>query len=217
MPSIQLLTSLETCLDAPLETDPAFLDAQTRRQICEDLYHSKFFVYSHIEAKKSDLSIPMFSHIFQQIYTINSENYAEYSNPYRLLEFKFDESDSFKEWVFLCPLKDWHLWGMHFGNISYIHSYYVSKEYHVAPYNKPYKPGRFIIGSRLPLLQDPKYNVMILAEEPARANLETDFSVELHYLRLRKHIRPGMTLIVLEAVSMRNLCLNFLFVLSGKR
>lgn len=124
---------------------------------------------------------------FHQIYNIKYENSAEYANPYRQRQFDFDDdnhnSSTFKEWVILCPVK------FQGADIS---PYYISKEYHVAPYSKPYKPGRFLIGSSLLAAPNQKYDTVILAEEPATPYSKSGLNIELFYLRMRKHIFPGI-------------------------
>ena len=76
---------------------------------------------------------------------------------------------------------------------GHVREFYVSKEYNVSPVLDYYKPGRFVVG-RISMAHVPfPSNNLILAEESATAFTDSSFDVELHYLRVRKHIRRGNT------------------------
>jgi hypothetical protein len=99
---------------------------------------------------------------------------------------EFDLADGFyrfEEYVFECPLEDW------LNKVAI--TFYVSKEYNVGPLRAgEHMPGRFVFKNFTPGRLHP-YNYVVLAEQPATAYLETNFNVELHYLRMRKYVKPG--------------------------
>lgn len=130
---------------------------------------------------------PKYKYIFNTLYNRTSlQNSFEYTNPYEQRRFSMRISDSFDiitEYVFLCPFRD--LSTLDLAPI------YVSKPYNVSPFaDGSYMPSRFVIGNLIPTYL-PAYNNLILAEEPVVAYEKSDFNVELHYLRLRKYVKPG--------------------------
>lgn len=134
-----------------------------------------------------DLRYPYYDGIYHLIYS--SPHLAnEYTNPYRHLEFHGAEAGDFKEHVFVCLSRFWT-----YGAILPI---YVSKEYDVSPpFVVPRKKGRFVIGHERRSTPSPVspifYDFILLAEEPAVANTEPGFNVELYFLNIREYIQPG--------------------------
>lgn len=183
-------------LDRPTpESDPATKKAHVRKRICEDITESGFFNQYMMESLEMS---PSTVNLLQQKYPeIYAEIYAARKNPFKRLFRPYKYKNKFvirrlvarshidrhwhsidilaREWVFVCLLKSWF-------NEEEISPLYVSKEYNVFGNKSSYMAGRFIFW---------EYKDMILAEEPARAFVSPDFSVEIHYLHQRKFYEPG--------------------------
>lgn len=169
--------------------DPVILEASNQESICEDIAGSGFFHWWRlIPVDKEEIHRnryhPKYSEVFYQIYTPGSSpDSYEYNNSLRPYEFLLMGSLHYMtEHVFLCPLKS-------LLNKD-IMLFFVSKEYDVSPFDGYVMPGRFVFADFTP--GHPSiHNYIILAEEPARAYVEPNFNVEIHYLRMRKHVQPG--------------------------
>lgn len=178
-------------IDAPSESDPAFLDARIRKRICKDIGDSGFFHWVPLVpfdtvSSPDERNHPLSLEIFHQIYTFSPtesapDNY-EYTNLYKPKEFNVLDLYNCVEHVFICLF-------LHPGAIdNYLLLFYVSQEYNVGPLGRWYKPGRFVFGSETVTLSP---SFISLAEEPAIAYMEEGFNVELHYLQKRRYIQPG--------------------------
>jgi hypothetical protein len=167
-----------------MSTDaPSGIDSEIRRLICEDISRSGFFLWAESSPTFDSLNLNH-PRILNRTSIANPQDSTELTNAYRerILNFVVG-TGKFREYVFTCYLKDW-LYGD-------THSFYVSKEYNVAPPDAvSYKPGRFVFEDRGrdPLLS---FDDLVLAEEPANVYTEPEFNIELYYLRVRKHMQPG--------------------------
>lgn len=181
-------------LDPPSQLDPANSNARNRQRICEEVTGSGFFEWYamspvNLNAIYTELTQPRYFDIFHQIYSPSGNTLPyKYNNPYNVKQFKVLDPMSMNfhivdEFVFVCLLKQWAS-----GDIV---PFYVSKEYNVN-LEETYKVGRFVFGEN---------RFVVLAEETARAYSTSNFNLELHYLQMRKHRRPG-----------KILCLRFRFV-----
>lgn len=184
--------------DPPSKTDPAASDARIRKEICEDIIRSEFLpnFYHWIPHKTTKLLRPGYSDIFHQIYSSSDK----YTNSYKKYQFHVSTHVDtgeihhyFKEYAFVCPIKD------EFGNEELTRAYYVSKEYNVSSFSELYMPGRFLFGTVLAGHGYPMYcHAKIFAEAPARADTETSLDIELQYLRIRKYTQSGTNVISID-------------------
>jgi len=184
--------------DVPKETDPDFSDVMIRKHICQDIIVEEFFSllgWGWIFVDEYEIYVnrndPQYKYIFQQIYTpLDPETLSfEYTNRYREREFHINNFTRITDYVFICPMKD--ITPRRYG---FLIPYYVSKEYNVNPVGQPHMPGRFIIFSKPVSRYLHSSYSMIFAEEPARVYTEPHFNVELYYLQIRRHTKPGKIL-----------------------
>jgi hypothetical protein len=191
--------------EGPSQLDPALSDARIRKHICKDITGSGFFKAENMEPVKmskvlSELRSPRYTDIFRRIYTsgaprqnaiVNLLYPYMYSNPYSVLEFSVDGVQRglvaeirFREHVFACIVRNRYS--------RDLLAYYVSKEYNVL--NNSYMPGRFVFRKNdddHPSYARIIFSAIALAEEPATIYQRPNYNLELHYLRIRKHRRPG--------------------------
>ena len=179
-----LKSRLNFVLDYPSDRDPAKFDANVRKEICREIFDSRWFrapggrlldpdeVYQNRED-------PRYARTFRKLYSL-----GEYTNNYDRQSLPFYTYRA-RDYAFLCPV-DYESTG--YG----IELYAVTKEYNVSPDPNGYKAGRFIVPRKMRfvgLTFRP-----ILAEEPARVKIRSEVEVERHYRRTRAHVGPGSDL-----------------------
>jgi hypothetical protein len=163
-----------TLIDAPFELDPAAEDASVQRRLCEETSNSGVFEWyeyepvaaneKHNERKRS-LQSPSGS---KSLYV---------QRQFDLVGLASADLGTVTEYLFVCPIK--------IKRSDGVVSHYVSKAYDLQ------HDLRFVFLQKATHTQ---YTHLMVAEKSAESYTKPDFDVELHYLELRKHHRPGTKL-----------------------